>query len=239
MSLLRIELLPERARKLRTLLVPEPKDENRLLVLVRSRQTVQAVRTDRGPLREVPPDLHSGGLERAQALAGAPDLERLVTVDLDRGEPPASLLEGMLQGTVRADPPWIPALERLRSLPAWARRWAVRLLPEGAYGVALPELGVAICVRLGPGPERGFTGATAVDLEAPSATPKKFVALLRRRFGRPQLGVTVSEPVFRAVLASPRPLTALDRATIRGEARIAAASLRIRLTLVLLRILGA
>jgi hypothetical protein len=114
----------------------------------------------------------------------------------------------------------------------------MRLLPDGAYGVALPDLGVAVCARVGPAPGGKLTGATAVDLGVSNATPGQFVTLLRRRFGRPQLGVAVSESVFRAVLASPRPITTLERAVIRGEARIATASLRARLALLTFRILG-
>jgi hypothetical protein len=238
-TLLRLELPPDRARTVRGLLVPEMNGEKRLLVLTRSGRTVQAVRTDRGPLREVPPDLHTGGLSRAQALAGRPEVERLVTVELDRTGAPTSLLEGVLRGTVRADPSWVPALDRLRKLPAWARKGAMRLLPDGAYGVALPDLGVAVCARVGPTPRGRLTGATALDLDVSNTTPGQFVTLLRRRFGRPQLGVAVSASGFRAVLASRRPITALEHAVIRGEARIATASLQARLALLAFRLLGA
>ncbi len=239
MTLLRLDLPPESARRVRALLVPEIDGESRLLVLVQAGRAIQAVRTDRGPLRDVPPDLHSGGLERARTLAGPPEVERLVTLELDQAEAPASLLDGLLRGTIRADPPWVPALDRVRGLPAWVRRWAMRLLPDGAYGVALPDLGVAVCARVGPGPGGRITGATALNLEPSKVSPKEFVTLLRRRFGRPQLGFAVHESVLRAVLASRRPITALDRAVIRGEARIATASLRVRLALLVLRLLGA
>ena len=131
------------------------------------------------------------------------------------------------------------ALDRVRQLPRWVRACVARLLPSGVYALALPDLDAAICARISPAETRRFAGATAFGLTASERTPDPLMRLIRTRFGKPQLVALGHEGAVRTVLASPRPLTALERAEIRGEIMIAAASLRARLACLLLRILGA
>jgi hypothetical protein len=228
-----MDLDRDEARRVHNLLFGESEGEARLLLLVRDGRTVQAVRTDTGPLRAFSPELHAGGLEEAQAAAG--DLGRVVALEAEAS--PGSMLEGLLAGTLRAEPPWIPAIERFRRLPSLVRRGLARLIPDGAYGFALTDPGLAVCARLRSGRVERVYGATVLGVDARDLDSTDLEALLRR-VGRPRLALTGSARALRSVLASPRPATALDRATIRQEIATVGSSLRVKLALVLFRLFG-
>jgi hypothetical protein len=234
----RVDLGPGEAYRARTLLVPEPGDEIQLLALVRDGKTAQAVRTDSGPLDRFPPDLHSGGLERARDAAGHPPVDRLVAVTLRSGRGPSSLLHGLIGGSIRAEPSWIPILDRVRRLPVYLLRWLSRLVPNGAYGFGLPDAGLAVCLRVRSGRVERIAGARDLGVDPQDLDP---VRLLKgvARVGRPRLALIGSERTIRGLLASRRPATALERAAMRGEVRMAGAPLRLRAALLLLRLAGA
>ena len=226
-----LDLSTEAARWIRELLIPDSENEAQLLVLLRGGRAVQAVRTDRGPLREYPQDIASHGLSRARQLAGPPDVERLVTVELVNGSPPSTTLGGLLDGTIRTDPPSVPALDRFLSLSPAARRWLLRMIPDGAYGLTIEDANLALSARVRSGRLELLRGAEAVE-------PESLDTQLRRRVGRPQLALASGQRTVCAILESRRPVTALDRAMIRGEVQVAVSSLRVRLLLFLLRLLG-
>ena len=66
-------------------------------------------------------------------------VERVVAVDVGRGGRGSldRIWEGILDGSLRADPPWIPLLERLRGWPAPLRAGLRRFLEDGAYALLL------------------------------------------------------------------------------------------------------
>jgi hypothetical protein len=68
--------------------------------------------------------------------------------------------------------------------------------------------------------------------------PDRLVELLARRLGRPRLALVAPERIVRVILASPRPVTALDRAAIRGDVVFGTCSLRVRLAFFVLRLVG-
>jgi hypothetical protein len=235
---MRVELDSQEARQFRSLVVPENLQEHRLLVLVREGKSVQAIRTDRGPLDEFPSDLHVGGLRNARAHAGPPSLDRVIVAELEPDEPVPSLVGGLLEGSVRADPPFVPAFDRVRRLPVRARRWAARLLPQGVYAVAFTDDGGVLAVRLARGRSPEVRGGTALGLKRKGLDPSTLIDALRVQGGRPQLAIVATERLARAILASRRPVTALDRAIIRNDVHVAASSFRARVALFFLRLVG-
>jgi hypothetical protein len=225
-----VDLSAGEARAVRGLVLPDSDDERRLLVLVRRGRAVRAARTDSGPL-PVPPPGAALGRERN----GAERPERTLYIDLD--DPPTSLLEGALRGSVRSDPPWMPGVERLRHLPRGVRRCLQALVPDGAFGLAVSDTNLVIGWRIRSGRIQTVKGGRALGRSG-TFGPDRLVALLGRRLATPRLALVASERVVRAILASPRPVTALDRAAIRGDVVVAACSLRVRLALFVLRLVG-
>ena len=230
-------LAPREARRIRGLLAPELPDERRLLVLVRDGKSVQAVRTDTGPLEEFPADLHDGGLRRAREAAGSPEVDRVVVTEISGTDAAPSLIRGLLEGTIRTDPPFVPVIDRLRRLPSRARRWTARLVPSGVYGILLADTGEALAARIDRHRAAEIRGGTdlraAGDLDAST-----FVEVLSTRVGRPRFAILSTEPIVRAILSSRRPATALDRAIIRDDVRVLSSSARARAALFVLRLLG-
>ncbi len=234
---MRALLDPREARRIRALLVPELPEERRLLVLVREGKSVQAVRTDTGPLEEFPADLHDGGLRRAQEAAGSPEVDRVVVTEISGTDAAPSLIRGLLEGTIRTDPPFVPAIDRLRRLSSRARRWVARLVPSGVYGILLADTGEALAARIERHRAAEIRGGT--DLRRTGDLDEStFVEVLRNRLGRPHLALLSTERIVRTILGSRRPVTALDRAIIREDVRVLSSSARVRAALFVLRLLG-
>ncbi len=238
MTVANLELDTDEARHLRALLIPEWPDERRLLVLVREGRAIQAVRTDLGPIPELPRDLHTGGVRRARTHPGLSDVDRLVAVELGSSGAPPSFLTGLVEGKILADPPFVPALESVRRLPARVRRWAARLLPDGRYVVALEDAGILMSIRLWGGRVREIRGGRSFGIDGHALDARGLAAALREHGAEARFVLVATESRVRSILESRRPVTALDRASIRGAVAIPASSLRVRVAFLALRLLG-
>jgi hypothetical protein len=248
-----IELEPAEGRWLREVLMGAGEaSEVRLLARVDGRRVLQAVRSDSGPLRRALPELTSdppGGLWSLACAAGA---QRVVSLPARLAPTPADftggLLERLADRRVLADPPWCPAFEALRDdLERLRGR-----LRDGAYGMASPPasgFGEAsseprpggegwrvACLRLRAGVVERVCGARALGLD-PNASSAELCERVRRRVGTPHLLLVAPPAKLRAVAASDRPLSALERATIRGEIEVVARSGPLAVALHALRLL--
>ncbi len=230
-----LELSRDEAGCLRRILLGEPEREPQLLVLVRDGRAVRAVRSDRGALTRIPPDLHVGGIAHAHSHTEGEGIEQLVAVRIDEPAAP-SLLEGLLQGSVTTDPPLLPALDRFRGLRPAVRGLFSWLLPDGIYGLGLQDASPSFYVRLRRGRVERL-GATGPSTDAEISAEE---CLLRdlRRLGPVRLLIVGSQEAVSRIARSRRPITELDRSFVRGELRLMHATARVRLTLLVLRVLG-
>ena len=170
-------------------------------------------------------------------MAGPPEVDRVVVTEISGTDGAPSLIRGLLEGTIRTDPPFVPAIDRLRRLSSRARRWVARLVPSGVYGILLADTGEALAARIERHRAAEIRGGTDLratgDLDAST-----FVDVLCTRVGRPHLAILSTERIVRTILASRRPATALDRAIIREDVRVLSSSARARAALFVLRLLG-
>jgi hypothetical protein len=235
----RIDLTPDEGLWLRAVLLGEGETaEVRLLARVEGNRVLHAVRSDTGPLRELPVQLEEGIPRGLWSLPGADGVDRVVVLGAGRaaGGPPPEPLEWLLDPGALADPPWCPAFDALRPL---LRRLGPLLLRDGAYALASPPNGAAswrvACARVHRGGIDRIAGARALGLAA-DASPGDLVAAIRRHVGSPRLILLGARRRLRAVATSRRPITALERAAIRGEVELALRSPRLSIALHALRL---
>ena len=139
MARVRADLSGGEAQVLRELVLGSQEHEVRLVAMLRDARLVQALRTDTGPLLEIPRDRRVGHPRELRGLDDAKGVHRIVTVELDRAgaEFQERLWECVLEGSVRAEPPWIPVVDLVQRLPAGLRRRLGWFLRDGAYAVTL------------------------------------------------------------------------------------------------------
>ncbi len=221
-----------------------PARETRLLAVLQNGQLLQALRSDSGPVGDLPSELRVADLRELRALDGAQGVERVVAVDVGRGGRGSldRIWEGILDGSLRADPPWIPLLERLRGWPAPLRAGLRRFLEDGAYALLLEgseeRMPTLLCARLRSGKLLELGGQEALGIELSAATAEALVPALEEHVGRVRLLIAGSPSALARVLAAAHPASALEYASIRGQLRIARVSPLIRTGLFLARLLG-
>jgi hypothetical protein len=236
----RIHLSQEEGRWLRRILLgDEEVEEVRLLARVARGRVLCAVRTDTGPLRALPAGMPARRPRDLRALPGCAGVDRAIAIDAARAcaDPDPDLFARLTDPGVAADPPWCPALDSLRPV---IDRLGSLLLPDGAYALASPPAEGAgwrvVCTRLHAGRPELVSGGQALGIDR-RATLSDLCTAFRRRVAAPQLVVSAPEPELRALLSSGRPLSALERATIRGEVEVAQRSPRVAAALHALRLL--
>jgi hypothetical protein len=230
----RIDLSPEESLWLRGVLLGEGADrEVRLLARVAEGRVLHAVRSDTGPLPELPAELDGGVPLGLWSLPGVEGVDRVVALGPGR---PASgrgpeLLARLLEPGLLADPPWCPAFDALRPL---FERLGSLILQDGAYVLASPPRGSTgwrvACARLRAGGVDLICGASVLGLDT-GASRGELAAAIRRQVGAPRLILIGPPRQLRALATSRRPITALERAAIRGEVEIAHRSGRLALAL--------
>jgi hypothetical protein len=232
----RIDVSPEESLWLRGVLLGEGADrEVRLLARVDGSRVLHAVRSDTGPLMELPAELEAAIPRGLWSLPGVDGVDRVVALGPARaasGRAP-ELLERLLERSLLADPPWCPAFDALRPL---FERLGSLMLQDGAYLLASPPSPSGsggwrvACARLRAGGIDLICGASALGLDA-GASRGELAAAVRRQVGAPRLILLGPPPQLRALATSRRPITALERATIRGEVEIVHRSPRLALAL--------
>jgi hypothetical protein len=235
----RVELTPAEGAWLRgVMLGEEERGEVRLLARVEGRRLVSAVRSDSGPLRQLPRDLDAEAPRALWSLPEARDVDRVVILDPARegSGRPLDLLERLGDRGVVADPPWCAAFAVLRPL---LERLGALLLEDGAYALASRPEGPTgwrvACARVRAGAIDRVSGASALGLDA-DAPVGDLLAAVRRRVGAPRLVVLGAPRALRVLAASRRPLTLLERAAIREDLEIACRSRRLSLALHAMRL---
>lgn len=224
MSARRIDVSPEESLWLRGVLIGEGADrEVRLLARVEGGRVLHAVRSDTGPLTELPAELEAAIPRGLWSLAGVDGVDRVVALGPGRaasGRAP-ELLERLLERSLLADPPWCPAFDALRPL---FERLGSLMLQDGAYLLGSPPSGSGgwrvACARFRAGGIDLICGARALGLDA-AAPRSELAAAVRRQVGAPRLILLGPPRQLRALATSRRPITALERAAIRGEVEIA------------------
>ncbi len=223
----RAELGADEAAALRRALLGAEAGEPEVcaFALVRSGRALGVVRSDRGPA----PDAAAAARLLARGRSGA---DRVVRLELGPG--------GVAE--VRADPPRFPAAAAARAVARRLRfplRW---LFEDGAYGVLIrpAEGGPArvICARLRAGRLEWLVGGRELGLDAGPFDAVALCLTLRRRVGRPVLVAAAGPEALREIAASARPVSAFERARMRGDLELVALSRRLSLPLVALRLLG-
>ena len=244
MSWPRLDLSFEEGQVLRELILGRLEKEVRLLVLLQNTRLVQALRTDTGPILDLPSSLYVKHARDLNALEVAKGVDRIVTFEMDRVGCGAfdRVWEGILDGSIRADPPWIPVVERVRAWPERLRAALQRLFPDGTYAVFLerddarpPAL---VCARLEEGRVVELTGAEGLGFDVSLAEPSALEASIERRVGPLRLLLCGSHAALSQVLGDPHPASALEHASIRAQVRIIRIAAPLRLGLLLLRLLG-
>ena len=245
MSALRLKLSFEEGQTLRELVFGiSPERETRLLALLHNGRVLQALRTDTGPILALPPELRVAGPAELRALDVAKGIDRVVVVELGRvgSDSALRIWESLLDGSLRADPPWLPVLERVRAWPVLVREGLRRFLEDGVYGLVLegdaerePSF---VCAHARAGQVLELIGIDALGRDASSASAASLLLTLERRVGRTRLLIEGSRAALAGVLASPHPASALEHASIRGQLRIVRVSPLIRAGLFMARLLG-
>ena len=244
MSHVRIELDFEEGQALRELVLGGAGEEIRLLVLLQSGQLVHALRTDTGPVLTLPSRLQVGGPHELRALDEAKGVERIVTVEADRveGEALDRIGEGILEDWIRADPPWLPILDRIRSWPVVLRDVLAWLLPDGAYALLLQgddeRAPTLVCAQVDAGRVVAWVGAERLGLDVSVADPASLRAPIQQRVGPLQLLVAGSHAAVSRVVTDAHPASALEHGSIRGQVRIVHSSPGLGARLFLARLLG-
>ncbi len=245
MSDMRLALSFDEGQALRELVLGEfPAQETRLLAVLQNGLLLQALRTDTGPLPDLPAELHVADPRELRELDAAKGVDRVVTLDVGCAgrESLDRVWEGVLDGSLRADPPWIPVLERVRGWPAALRAGLRRFFEDGVYALFLQEneeqAPTFVCARLRAGSVTELGGVEAIGADASAATVEALVPAIDERVGRLRLLIAGSSSALARVLADPHPASALEHASIRGQLRIVRVSPLIRAALFLARVLG-
>ncbi len=245
MSRVRVELSPEEGQALGELVLSASEGESRLLVMLRDGRLVQALRTDTGPVFTLPPLMHVPHPRVLRSFDVAKGVDRVVTVELDRagGELLERSWEGILEGTMRADPPWVPFVELLHRASPLVRAPLGWLIADGAYALLVEseeedELPVICCARVQAGRVRRLIGARGLDLGDPDPSCDELLRALRSRVGRSRLLVSGTRKALTRVLASAQPATEIERAVICGDIALPRISSRLSVGLFVARLLG-
>ena len=245
MNELKLALSFDEGQALRELLLGEfPAQETRLLAVLQNGQLLQALRTDTGPLSDLPSDLHFADPRELRKLDGVKDVDRVVALDVGREgrESLDRVWEGILDGSLRADPPWIPVLARVRGWPAPLRAGLRRLLEDGAYALFLEgndeRAPTFVCARLRAGNGVELGGVEGLAAATRAETAEALVPAIEERVGHLRLLIEGSPSALARVIADEHPASALEHASIRGQVRIVRVSPRIRAGLFLARLLG-
>ncbi len=240
----RLDLSFEEGQVLRELILGRLHQEVRLLVLLQNARLVLALRTDTGPILDLPSSLYVKHARELRVLEAAKGVDRIVTFEVDRVGRGAfdGIWEGILDGSIHGDPPWLPVVERVRAWPARLRAVLQRLLPDGSYAVFLerddarpPAL---VCARLEAGRVVELTGAEGLGLDVSLAEPSALQASIERRVGQLRLLLSGSHAALSQVVGDPHPASALEHASIRAQVRILRIAAPLRLGLFLARLLG-
>jgi hypothetical protein len=244
MSHLRIELDFEEGQALRELVLGGAGEEIRLLALLQSGRLVHALRTDTGPVLTLPSRLDVGGPHELRALDEAKGVDRIVTIEADRvGCEALNRIEaGILEDWIRADPPWLPILDSIRSWPVVLRDALAWLLPDGAYALLLQgddeRASILICAQVDAGRVVAWVGAERLGIEVSVADPASLLAPIQQHVGPLQLLVAGFHAPVSRVLTDAHPASALEHASIRGQGRIVHSSRVLGVGLFLARLLG-
>ncbi len=245
MNGVRLSLSFEEGQALRELVLGRsPEEETRLLAVLQNGQLLQALRTDTGPILDLSSELRVSDPRELRALPAAKGVDRIVTVDVGRvgRESLDRIWEGILDGSVRADPPWIPVVRRVLAWPARLRDGLRFFLEDGAYALVLQgdeERGPTfVGARVRAGKVIELVGVDALELDASITTADSLLPALERRYGRPRLLIEGSPTALSRVLADAHPASALEHASIRGQLRIVRVSTLLRTGLFLARLLG-
>jgi hypothetical protein len=245
MTRVRTDLSLEEGHALHQLTLGDTEQELRLLAVLRNGRLMQALRTDTGPIFTLPPFLVVDHPREVRRFDEAKGVDRVVSIELDRagGEFLERLWEGVVAGSVRADPPWLPLADLVHRLPRSVRAALGWFLQDGAYGlVVLPDdnnaLPTIICVQIQAGRAVRLVGRAGLDLDTCDPGPQDLLAGIEQCVGHPRLLLSGTHKALRRVFADPHPATLLERASIRGEIEIHRISTRLSVGLFLSRVLG-
>jgi hypothetical protein len=211
-----VELGTEEGAWLRRILLGDSDtSEPRLVARVRGRRVVSAIRSDCGPLRELPVDLEGLPPQGLWALRDAEGVARVVAIEAD----PRSDAELGVR----------PVADLLTRIG----------LEDGAYVFASPptgDLGWRVaCLRLRSGKVERIAGAAAIGVTS-TDSDDALIRCVRSQVGVPRIVLVGSEGELRHLALSSRPLNQLERSAILGVLTIVARSRRLAVALSLSRL---
>ncbi len=241
MSSLRVNLTFDEGQALRDVVAGPP--EVRLLGVLRNRFLVQLVRSDLGPVLDFPTHTRISSPRELRSLEAAKGVDRVVTIEVDKSRPASlqHLWQGLAEGSIRADPAWVPFLEFFLRLPQRLRQGLLWFLQDGTYAVSIrdeeADQSIVICAELEAGRVVALTGGEALGAGCINGE-LALAGVIQREVARPRLLLTGTLVALQSVVAAAHPASQLEYASIRGEVRAPVLSGRLRLGLLILRLFG-
>ena len=119
-----------------------------------------------------------------------------------------------MDGSVRADPPWLPVVDLVHRLPAVLRGRLSWFLEDGAYGMLVePEddsgSTEVICARVYDGRVVSVVGAETLELDDPDPEPEQVLRAMKHAQAQPRVLARGTRSALSRTFSDPHPSTRL------------------------------